>query len=289
MPAVDRYAEICAAHRWDVPADFNIAEACCGRWAADRTRFALYWEDEDGRTRGADVLGPAAAGESAVECADGARRRARRPGRADPAAAPRDGVAHIACYQLGAVAMPLSFLFGPEALEYRLQQPRGEGRVRRSAVAAQSRSRSATRCPASAARRRRRRRDREPGIDSWESLLENGVAAVHARRPRARRSRAADLHQRHDRPAEGRADAAQCLLGNLPGFVALAQRVPAAGRPVLVAGRLGVDRRPDGRAAADALLRPADRRLSRPLRPRARVRADASDTGSATRSCSRPR
>ena len=48
MPAVDRYAEICAAHRWDVPSDFNLAEACCGRWAADRTRFALYWEDEDG-------------------------------------------------------------------------------------------------------------------------------------------------------------------------------------------------------------------------------------------------
>jgi acetyl-CoA synthetase len=30
-------------------------------------------------------------------------------------------VAHIALYQMGAVAMPLSMLFGPEALEYRLQ------------------------------------------------------------------------------------------------------------------------------------------------------------------------
>ena len=30
-------------------------------------------------------------------------------------------VAHIACYQMGAVAMPLSVLFGPDALEYRLQ------------------------------------------------------------------------------------------------------------------------------------------------------------------------
>ena len=29
-------------------------------------------------------------------------------------------VAHIAIYQMGAVAVPLSFLFGPEALEYRL-------------------------------------------------------------------------------------------------------------------------------------------------------------------------
>ena len=48
MPAVDRYAEIHASHRWEVPPDFNIAQACCGRWAADRARFALYWEDENG-------------------------------------------------------------------------------------------------------------------------------------------------------------------------------------------------------------------------------------------------
>ena len=33
-------------------------------------------------------------------------------------------VAHIAVYQLGAVAMPLSMLFGPEALEYRLRTAR---------------------------------------------------------------------------------------------------------------------------------------------------------------------
>ena len=49
-PAVDRYAEMTRAFRWDVPASYNIARACCGRWAGDRARFALYWEDEDGST-----------------------------------------------------------------------------------------------------------------------------------------------------------------------------------------------------------------------------------------------
>lgn len=49
-PAPDRYAEVFGAFRWDVPPDYNIARACCGRWAADRSRFALYWEDEDGST-----------------------------------------------------------------------------------------------------------------------------------------------------------------------------------------------------------------------------------------------
>jgi acetyl-CoA synthetase len=34
---------------------------------------------------------------------------------------PETAVAHVAIYQMGAVAMPLSLLFGPDALEYRLQ------------------------------------------------------------------------------------------------------------------------------------------------------------------------
>ena len=34
---------------------------------------------------------------------------------------PETAIAHIACYQMGAIAVPLSFLFGPDALEYRLQ------------------------------------------------------------------------------------------------------------------------------------------------------------------------
>jgi acetyl-CoA synthetase len=36
------------------------------------------------------------------------------------AAALRTAVAHVALYRLGAVAMPLSMLFGPDALEYRI-------------------------------------------------------------------------------------------------------------------------------------------------------------------------
>ena len=39
-----------SSFRWNVPARYNIAQACCGRWAEDRTRFALYYEDEAGHT-----------------------------------------------------------------------------------------------------------------------------------------------------------------------------------------------------------------------------------------------
>ena len=118
--AADRYAEIHAGHRWTVPAEFNIAHACCGRWAGDRARFALYWEDESGAAsahsfwdlqREANRLSNVLAG-----CGVGRGDKVALilPQRRETV------VAHIAVYQMGAVAVPLSFLFGPEALEYRI-------------------------------------------------------------------------------------------------------------------------------------------------------------------------
>ena len=121
MKAVDRYAEIHASHRWDIPPQFNIAHACCGRWAGDRARFALYWEDEDGATsshtfwdlqREANRLSNALA---ALGVKRGDKVGLILPQRRETL------VAHIAIYQMGAVAVPLSFLFGPDALEYRLE------------------------------------------------------------------------------------------------------------------------------------------------------------------------
>ncbi len=116
----DRYDETYRGFRWEVPQRFNIGVACCGRHAAERHRFALYWEDEDGRTAAhtfwdlqqqANRLSNALA---ALGVGRGDRVGILLPQR------PETAVAHIACYQMGAVAMPLSVLFGPEALEYRL-------------------------------------------------------------------------------------------------------------------------------------------------------------------------
>jgi acetyl-CoA synthetase len=117
----DRYREVYDSFRWEVPERFNIAQGCCRRHAHDRSRVALYWEDESGLAsahtfRGlqeqANRLSNALAG---LGLARGDRVGIILPQR------PETAVAHIACYQMGAVAMPLSVLFGPEALEYRLQ------------------------------------------------------------------------------------------------------------------------------------------------------------------------
>jgi acetyl-CoA synthetase len=120
--AEDRYEQLHAAFRWQVPHDFNIAEACCGRWArATPKATAIYFESDSGcRAQYSYAqLQRAANRLSNALLAQGVRRGHRvavqLPQRFETA------VAHIAIQQIGAVALPLSMLFGAEALAYRLQ------------------------------------------------------------------------------------------------------------------------------------------------------------------------
>jgi len=215
MQAPDRYAEIHAAHRWNVPGRFNLAQACCGRWAADRARFALYWEDEDG-TRAAftfwDLQQQANRLCNSLALAGvvrGDRVALLLPQR------PETIVAHLAVHQLGAIAVPLSFLFGPEALEYRLQN--SEANV--AFVDPQSLPNLAPirdRCPAlklvvgvAGAK--------AAGIESWESLQ---VAAPAFTPVETNATDAAIIIYTSGTtgPPKGALLPQQCLLGNLPGF-----------------------------------------------------------------------
>ena len=118
---IDRYAELHAAFRWHVPEHFNIAQACCGRWARDTPQaVAVRTAYEGGAStahtyaelqREANRLGNAL---RRIGVTRGDRVAIVMPQRFETA------VAHIALGQLGAIGMPLSMLFGPEALEYRL-------------------------------------------------------------------------------------------------------------------------------------------------------------------------
>jgi acetyl-CoA synthetase len=115
------YAALHAGFRWHVPELFNIAEVCCARWARDTPRkIAIRYEHENGSTSRhsyADLHHHANRLAHALRrlgVARGDRVAIVMPQRFETA------VAHIALYRLGAVGMPLSMLFGPEALEYRL-------------------------------------------------------------------------------------------------------------------------------------------------------------------------
>ena len=117
----DRYAELYASFRWNVPERYNLARACCGNWAGERHRFALYWEDESGAMAAYSFwdIQQAANRLSNALAALGVKRGERvaiiLPQR------PETAIAYMAVFQMGAIALPLSHLFGPDALEYRMQ------------------------------------------------------------------------------------------------------------------------------------------------------------------------
>ena len=125
----DRYHEICRAHRWQVPEPFNIVEVCCRRWTSDRERTALIAVGEDGTvTRHAyaevqQAVDRVAAALSARGVGRGERVAVVLPQRLETV------VSLLALLQIGAVAMPLSILFGPDALAYRLQDSDAVGAI----------------------------------------------------------------------------------------------------------------------------------------------------------------
>ena len=118
--AEDHHAALHAGLRWHVPPDFNIGHACSARWA-HTDRIAIRWETESGAhgTLSYRALDAQARQLAAALDRLGVQRGDRvaivMPQR------PETAVAHMALSLLGAVAMPLAMLFGPDALAFRLQ------------------------------------------------------------------------------------------------------------------------------------------------------------------------
>ncbi len=112
------YAEACARHAWKVPALYNIAWDISERHA-DGAR-ALVWHSGEGD--GASytfgdlkrLSARLAAGLAALGLDRGSRAALMLP------QTPEHAAAHIAIFKLGAISVPLSRLFGSEALRYRL-------------------------------------------------------------------------------------------------------------------------------------------------------------------------
>jgi acetyl-CoA synthetase len=120
----DQYADLHGNFRWHVPEDFNIAQVCCSRWAKETPHAVAIREHVTGKslkessTYSYLELQQAANQLSAKLAQLGVIRGDRvaivLPQRFETAAA------YMAVLQMGAVAVPLSMLFGPDALEYRL-------------------------------------------------------------------------------------------------------------------------------------------------------------------------
>ena len=139
------YEEIYASFRWNIPEYYNIAVDVCDKWAvSDPSRVALINIEPAGKievvtygelrlrsNRLANLLRSAGVSR-------GSRVAVLLPQCADTA------IAHIATYKLGAIAVPLSILFGPDALEYRLRDAGVEALITTSTSYAKLASREVT-------------------------------------------------------------------------------------------------------------------------------------------------
>ncbi|MFQ5468583.1 MAG: AMP-binding protein, partial [Kiloniellaceae bacterium] len=124
LPAGESYQDVRARFRWRVPARYNMGVDVCDKWAGDADRLALIHVRDPGHS------GPPVARYTFRDLARQSNRlanalTARGIARGDRIGillpqAPETAIAHIAAYKMGAIAVPLFTLFGPEALQYRL-------------------------------------------------------------------------------------------------------------------------------------------------------------------------
>lgn len=118
-PAAD-YAGLVAGFTWDIPERYNIGVDVCDRWAAR----------EPGRVAIQEVVGSRLSETTfgdlrtrSDRLASGLRAWGIGPGERIGVLLPQSAavvIAHAAAYKLGAIALPLAGLFGPDALRYRL-------------------------------------------------------------------------------------------------------------------------------------------------------------------------
>ena len=114
------YQEVYKSFSWPIPEYYNIGVDICDKWAGERYRLALIYEDEEGRVEKFtfwDLKGLSNSLANALRAYG--IERGDRVGILLPQC-PETALAHIAIYKLGAIAIPLFTLFGPDALEYRL-------------------------------------------------------------------------------------------------------------------------------------------------------------------------
>lgn len=113
------YEEAYRNFRWEIPERFNIAEAICDRHTGAE-RKALMFEMAEGQPAHLTFEQLAAASKRLANAlAALGIGRGERVGVLLPQCK-EAVIAHLAAYRLGAIALPLFTLFGPDALEYRL-------------------------------------------------------------------------------------------------------------------------------------------------------------------------
>jgi acetyl-CoA synthetase len=113
------WEEMRAAFRWEIPARFNMAEACCDSWAREAPDRVALIDASDGDRRWSYAQLKDASDRLATVMAGAGVGKGDRVAVLLPQG-PAVLITHFAAYKLGAVLLPLFALFGDDALRYRL-------------------------------------------------------------------------------------------------------------------------------------------------------------------------
>jgi len=117
----DTYAQLTEEFRWNIPPRYNIGVDVCDKWADVPGRLALIHKTADGRLTHYTFADLRCSSNQAANLLSSLGIEAGdRIGVLLPQD-PQTAVAHLAIYKMAAIAVPLSTLFGVEALEFRLR------------------------------------------------------------------------------------------------------------------------------------------------------------------------
>jgi acetyl-CoA synthetase len=214
------YDVIHSAYRWEVPAQFNIAQACCQRWARQTPdAVAVRWRHEDGR-QAQMSYGDLQA--QANRLSNALRQLGVQAGDRVALILPQcleAAIAHMAIYQMGAVATPLSMLFGPEALTYRLQHSEAVAVIAEERAFATVQS-IAAECPALRQRIVVGADHPQDGALIWDGLLAAHIDAFDPVLTHADDAAVLIYTSGTTGPPKGALIPHRALIGNIPGFLA---------------------------------------------------------------------
>ena len=115
------YEEVCRNFKWQIPKYYNIGVDVCDKWANDKNRVALIYANPHGQDREYTFRELKKISNRLANAL-----KAHGIGREDRVGIllsqrPETLISHISVYKLGAIAVQLLTLFGPDAIEYRLQ------------------------------------------------------------------------------------------------------------------------------------------------------------------------
>lgn len=115
------YEEVYKNFTWEIPEYYNIGVDVCDKWANEKYRLALIYVDKDGKDHKYSFWELKNLSNQLANTlkAKGVKRGDRVGILLPPS--PETLLSHIAIYKLAAIAVPLLPLFGPEAIEYRLE------------------------------------------------------------------------------------------------------------------------------------------------------------------------